>query len=40
VSDHHPIIVEVKTDQNMDVESVTIPISDKVDGKKQDSRIN
>jgi hypothetical protein len=24
----------------MDVESVTIPISDKVDGKKQDSRIN
>jgi hypothetical protein len=34
VSDHHPIIVEVKTDQNMDVESETIPISDKVAWKK------
>ena len=30
VFDHHPIIVEVKIDQNMDVESETIPISDKV----------
>jgi hypothetical protein len=34
VFDHHPIIVEVKNDQNIDVESVTIPISDKVAWEK------